>query len=109
MDRDAADRLGRQGQSGALLSLAPLLTGLIQSLGTAWGLFRHYRAMVKLLLTSFTTVVLFLLGPIGDLRALETPMVGLLPIMLGTSTGASMMKRIAAPMVGVTLVVIPAV
>lgn len=32
-------------------SLAALLTGLVQSLGTEWGLFRHYWVVVKLVLT----------------------------------------------------------
>ncbi len=40
------------------LAFASLLTGLIQSLGTAWGLFRHYWVLVKLLLTAFATAVL---------------------------------------------------
>ena len=40
------------------LTFASLLTGLIQSLGTPWGLFRHYWVLVKLLLTVFATVVL---------------------------------------------------
>ena len=42
------------------LSLASLLTGLVQSLGTKWGLFRHYWVLVKLLLTIFATIVLLL-------------------------------------------------
>ena len=42
------------------LGLASLLTGLIQSLGTPWGLFRHYWVLVKLLLTLFATIVLLL-------------------------------------------------
>lgn len=40
------------------LAFASLLTGLIQSLGTTWGLFRHYWVLLKLLLTAFATVVL---------------------------------------------------
>ncbi len=40
------------------LAFASLLTGLIQSLGTSWGLFRHYWVLVKLLLTVFATGVL---------------------------------------------------
>ena len=40
------------------LAFASLLTGLIQSLGTPWGLFRHYWVLVKLLLTVFATIVL---------------------------------------------------
>src|SRR5262245_50856122 len=38
--------------------LASLLTGIIESVGTAWGLFRHYWVLVKLLLTLFATVIL---------------------------------------------------
>jgi hypothetical protein len=40
------------------LAFASLLTGLVQSLGTPWGLFRHYWVLVKLLLTVFATMVL---------------------------------------------------
>jgi hypothetical protein len=40
------------------LAFASLLTGLIQSLGTVWGLFRHYWVLFKLLITVVATVVL---------------------------------------------------
>jgi len=40
------------------LSLAALLTGLVQSLGTTWGLFRHYWIVTKLLLTVLATIIL---------------------------------------------------
>lgn len=39
-------------------SLAALATGLIQSLGTPWGLFRHYWVLTKLLLTVLGTLIL---------------------------------------------------
>src|ERR671912_549602 len=42
------------------LALASLLTGLVMSLGTTWGLFRHYWVIVKLLITVFATVVLLM-------------------------------------------------
>jgi hypothetical protein len=42
------------------LSVASLLTGLIQSLGTAWGLLRHYWVVAKLLLNLIATAVLLL-------------------------------------------------
>jgi hypothetical protein len=45
------------------LALAALLTGLIISLGTAWGLFRHYWVLISLGLTVFSTVVLLLHMP----------------------------------------------
>jgi hypothetical protein len=40
------------------LALSSLLTGLVMSLGTKWGLFRHYWVLMSLLLTIFATVVL---------------------------------------------------
>lgn len=40
------------------LAFASLLTGFIQSVGTPWGLFRHYWVLAKLLLTLFATTVL---------------------------------------------------
>jgi hypothetical protein len=50
------------------LSLASFVTGIVQALGTAWGLPRHYWVVAKLLLTSFATAILLLkLAPIDDL------------------------------------------
>lgn len=40
------------------LSLASLFTGLVQSLGTPWGLFRHYWVVIKSLLTLLATLIL---------------------------------------------------
>lgn len=40
------------------LSFAPLLTGPILSLGTPWGLFRHYWILAKLLLTVVSTIIM---------------------------------------------------
>jgi hypothetical protein len=49
------------GQSAIVpLSLAALLTGLVQALGTHWGLFRHYWVLVKFVLTIGATVLLLL-------------------------------------------------
>ena len=42
------------------LAFASLLTGLLQSLGTTWGLFRHYWVLFKLLINVFATIVLLL-------------------------------------------------
>jgi hypothetical protein len=42
------------------LLLAALVTGIVQSLGTPWGLFRHWWVLVKFLLTIFATTVLLL-------------------------------------------------
>ena len=40
------------------LAIASLLTGLVISLGTPWGLFRHYWVVISLLLTVVCVVVL---------------------------------------------------
>ncbi len=40
------------------LALASLSTGLVMSLGTKWGLFRHYWVLISLLLTMLATVIL---------------------------------------------------
>lgn len=54
----AMDVVGR----GALLplSVGALTSGIVQSLGTKWGLFKHYWVLVKLVLTVFATAALFL-------------------------------------------------
>jgi len=65
------------------LSLASLMTGLIVSLGTRWGLFRHYWVLVKLVINVVASVILLLymqtLGYLadvassGDLSKLRSP------------------------------------
>jgi hypothetical protein len=42
------------------LAFASLLTGIVMSLGTTWGLFRHYWVLFKLLITIFATVILLI-------------------------------------------------
>jgi hypothetical protein len=50
------------------LSVATLITGFVQALGTAWGLLRHYWILFKLLLSALATSVLLLkLQPIAYL------------------------------------------
>ena len=55
------------------LALASLVTGLVQALGTTWGLFRHYWVVFKLLINLFATLVLLMymrtLGALADLAA----------------------------------------
>lgn len=46
------------------LAFASLLIGVVQSLGTPWGLFRYYWVIVKLVLTGVATVVLLIQTPI---------------------------------------------
>jgi hypothetical protein len=73
------------------LSVASLLTGLVDALGTPWGLCRHYWVLTKLLLTILATIILLLHTQpidrvaeaaarmdlaIGDLRQLRLQLVG---------------------------------
>jgi hypothetical protein len=73
------------------LSLAALSTGIVQSLGTTWGLFDHYWIVTKLLLTVLATIILLVhTQPIdhvaamaaqttlaaGDLRQVRLQLVG---------------------------------
>jgi hypothetical protein len=55
------------------LSVASLLTGLVQALGTTWGLFQHYWVVTKLVLNLVATIVLLLymesLGTLADVAA----------------------------------------
>ncbi len=65
------------------LAVASLLTGLVQSLGTTWGLFRHYWVLFKLLINLVATAVLLMYmetfslmarvaaDPSADLRAVR--------------------------------------
>jgi hypothetical protein len=45
------------------LAIAALLTGLVMSLGTSWGLIRHYWVVFTLVLTVLSTAVLLLHMP----------------------------------------------
>jgi hypothetical protein len=71
-------------------SFASLLTGIVQALGTRWGLFRHYWVLAKLLIAFVATAVLMMhMRPIsyvarvaaetalshGDLRGLRIQLV----------------------------------
>src|SRR5687768_12536382 len=42
------------------LAFGSLLTGVVMSLGTTWGLFRHYWVLFKLLINVFATVILLI-------------------------------------------------
>jgi len=42
------------------MAFASLLTGIVQALGTTWGLFRHYWVLFKFLMTVFVTIILLI-------------------------------------------------
>lgn len=50
------------------LAVASLLTGLVQSVGTVWGVLRHYWVIAKLLITVLATLLLLVhMQPVGHL------------------------------------------
>jgi hypothetical protein len=67
------------------LAHASLLSGVVLSLGTTWGLFRHYWVLVKLGITVFATVILMIYmgtfrqmagvaaDPVVDVRLVRNP------------------------------------
>jgi hypothetical protein len=60
--------------------VASLVTGLVMSLGTPWGLFRHYWVLVKFLITVISALILFgftqTLTSLGDMAADPTLAMG---------------------------------
>jgi hypothetical protein len=87
---------------------ASLLTGLIQSLGTKWGLFKHYWIVVKLLLTIAVTILLLLhMQPISYLAgiAAKTPFSNTgqagLRIQLIADAGAALLVLLATTTISV--------
>jgi hypothetical protein len=90
------------------LSLASPLTGLVQSLGSTWGLFRHYWVLVKFLITIPATVLLLVhMRPIGHLARVveETTLAGGelagLRIQLVADAGAALVVLLAATVLSV--------
>jgi len=72
------------------LSLASLLTGLVQSLGTDWGLSRHYWILEKLVLTIGATTILLLHMPtVGRMSGMMAEVIhaggGLLVLLVATT------------------------
>ena len=71
------------------LSLAALLTGLIQAFGTHWGLFRHYWVLTKFALTIVATTLLLLhqfTAVAGAARRVSDASAGTLPNIGGLGT-----------------------
>jgi hypothetical protein len=90
------------------LSLASLLTGLVQSLGTKWGLFRHYWVLFKLLINVASVAILALylqtLDVLADVAADTTSSIaqlralGASPVLHAT---AALMLLLAATVLSV--------
>jgi quinol-cytochrome oxidoreductase complex cytochrome b subunit len=57
------------------LAFASLLTGLVVSLGTSWGLFQHYWVLMKLLITILGAILLMVhTQPIGSMAGVARGM-----------------------------------
>lgn len=72
------------------LAVASVVVGIVNALGTSWGLLRHYWVIVKLLLTVFATVVLLIESrTVAHLAraAADSPAPGDLPSTLPHSVG----------------------
>ena len=85
------------------LSFASLLTGLIQALGTPWGLFRHYWVLAKLLINILSTGLLLLhMQPVSRMAAVvaETTLSSTdhrrLRIQLVVDSGAALVALLVA-------------
>ena len=71
------------------LSLAALLTGVVQALGTEWGLVRHYWVLVKLTLTIGATLLLLLhqfTAVAGAAKLVSRTAAGIVPSVGGLGT-----------------------
>ncbi len=81
------------------MAFASLLTGIVQSLGTTWGLFRHYWVLISLLLTLIATLVLltqlepisFMAGVAAETESADSLRGGLLAPLLHPVGGLLML------------------
>jgi len=90
------------------LSLASLLTGLVQGVGTRWGLLQHYWVLIKLLMTALATLVLLLhMDPISSLSRLarQTSFAPLdfhaLRVQVAVDAGAALLVLLVATVLSV--------
>lgn len=87
----------------APLSVASLVTGLVQSLGTAWGLFRHYWVLMKLVINVLASVLLLVhMQPTSRLAAVaaketlaDTALRGLRTQLVGDASAALLALLVA--------------
>jgi hypothetical protein len=80
------------------LVIASLATGLVQALGTTWGLFQHYWVLLKFLLTIIVVIVLLLqmegisyLARAAAETTLPSPDLGVLRVSLAVHAGGGLL------------------
>ncbi|MEV4646383.1 DUF2269 domain-containing protein [Saccharopolyspora sp. NPDC049357] len=77
------------------LSLLSLITGVVQALGTQWGLFRHYWVLVKFVITALATAVLLVhMRPVSHLA--ERAESGALQVQVLADAGAAAVVLLVA-------------
>jgi hypothetical protein len=88
--------------------LAALLTGVVQSLGTPWGLVRHYWLTIKLLLTLAATLALLIhmqpttwLGDAAMARAATLATLVALQQQLAVDAGAALVVLVLATLLSI--------
>jgi hypothetical protein len=91
------------------LALASLVTGVVQSLISPWGLMRHYWVVVKLVITAVATAVLLAytqtMSTFADIAA-RSP---LTPVDVAVLRSPSVIVHTAGALVGLTLALVLAV
>ncbi|HET7542372.1 MAG TPA: hypothetical protein VFK05_21030 [Polyangiaceae bacterium] len=89
------------------LCLASLVTGIVQSLGTPWGLFRHHWVVAKLFITVVSTLVLCMhLQPIAVLGASAaaqamSPHLHATRLQMAVDSGAALLALLVATALGI--------
>lgn len=84
------------------LSFAAPITGIVQALGTAWGLFRHYWVLVKFLITIPCTVILLLhMQPTTQLAAVAAE-----TTFAGSGLGALQIQLVADSIAAMVVLVV---
>ncbi|MDB5214703.1 MAG: rane protein [Myxococcaceae bacterium] len=90
------------------LSLASPATGIVQSLATRWGLFRHYWVLIKLLMTIPSCLFLLVhMRPIGHIArmaaasTLASGELGALRLKLAVNAGAAILVLLVATMLSI--------
>lgn len=82
------------------LCVASLLTGIVSSVGTDWGLFRHYWVLLKLVITAVSTLILFVhtqpIGVLADVArsAMINPNLQRMQIQMVVASGATLVVLI---------------
>lgn len=85
------------------LALVGLVSGIIQALGTSWGLFQHYWVLIKFLVTAFAVTILLIKTQLIA-KAAQLASAPVLPLADLQSAGAQLVFHSAA---GLLVLLVP--